>query len=122
MSTFAGLCPHCGGAGMRAAFAAYDCHGGPGTTRDACGACVTCLLREIEKKDARIKVLESELDLANARMEFLAKCAYRTPASWGYTPASWGVSLTLPGDDSAKDLMPHNFLSAVDAIRGTKKP
>ncbi len=28
--------------------AAYDCHGGPGTTQDACGACITCLKREAD--------------------------------------------------------------------------
>ncbi len=25
----------------------YDCHGGPGTTEPSCGACVTCLQREL---------------------------------------------------------------------------
>lgn len=24
----------------------YDCHGGPGTTQEACGACLTCIMRE----------------------------------------------------------------------------
>lgn len=27
----------------------YDCHGGPGTTEPACGACITCLNRVIER-------------------------------------------------------------------------
>lgn len=41
----------------------YDCKGGPGTTEPACGACVTCMHRVIEEKDARIKRLEEALDL-----------------------------------------------------------
>lgn len=36
----------------------YDCHRGPGTTKPACGACVTCLHRVIEQKDQRIQRLE----------------------------------------------------------------
>ena len=36
----------------------YDCKGGPGTTEPACGACVTCLHRVIEAKDAHITRLE----------------------------------------------------------------
>ena len=42
----------------------YDCHGGPGTTEPACGACVTCLHRVIEANDARIKQLEDVLETA----------------------------------------------------------
>lgn len=30
----------------------YDCHGGPGTTEPACGACITCLNRVIERLTA----------------------------------------------------------------------
>lgn len=41
----------------------YDCHGGPGTTQDACGACVTCLHRVIGDKDARIADLQDALGL-----------------------------------------------------------
>lgn len=40
----------------------YDCHGGPGTTQEACGACVTCLNRLLEQRDARIAKLEEELE------------------------------------------------------------
>lgn len=32
--------------------ARFDCHAGPGTTEPACGACVTCLLRDIEAAHA----------------------------------------------------------------------
>lgn len=32
----------------------YDCHGGPGSTEPACGACISCLHRIIENKDAQI--------------------------------------------------------------------
>lgn len=45
----------------------YDCHGGPGTTADACGACVTCLHRVIEG-------LERERDAVKARVERM-ECA-----------------------------------------------
>ena len=48
----------------------YDCHGGPGTT-DACGACVSCVLRREEAatlsvaaQDIRIKGLLARLDAA----------------------------------------------------------
>lgn len=37
----------------------FDCHGGPGTTEPACGACVTCLHRVIESKDAEITRLKA---------------------------------------------------------------
>lgn len=40
----------------------YDCKGGPGTTEPACGACVTCLHRVIEAKDAHIKQLEEVVE------------------------------------------------------------
>lgn len=40
----------------------YDCKGGPGTTDPACGACITCLHRVIEEKDAHIKRLEEAGD------------------------------------------------------------
>ena len=42
----------------------YDCHGGPGTTEPACGACITCLHRVIGDKDARIVALQHALGLA----------------------------------------------------------
>lgn len=42
----------------------FDCHGGPGTTEPACGACVTCLHRVIEEKDARIQRLEEAFSYA----------------------------------------------------------
>jgi len=61
VSTNIGMCPHCGGAGIRAAIAAYDCHGGPGTTQEPCGACITCLHRVIEEKDKCIATLEAEV-------------------------------------------------------------
>lgn len=32
----------------------YNCHGGPGSTEPACGACISCLHRIIENKDAQI--------------------------------------------------------------------
>lgn len=36
--------------------ARFDCHGGPGTTTPACGACTTCLLRRIEELEAQVAV------------------------------------------------------------------
>lgn len=29
----------------------YDCHGGPGTTEEACGACLTCVMRQRDESD-----------------------------------------------------------------------
>lgn len=49
----------------------FDCHGGPGTTEPACGACVTCLHRVIEEKDARIQRLEEALVAAAKFLDVL---------------------------------------------------
>ena len=40
----------------------YDCHGGPGTTEPACGACVTCLHRVIEDNDRELAAAQKERD------------------------------------------------------------
>lgn len=37
----------------------YDCHGGPGTTEPACGACATCLTRERDAAIARAERVEA---------------------------------------------------------------
>lgn len=36
--------------------ARYDCRGGPGTTKPACGACITCLHRVIEAQARAIEI------------------------------------------------------------------
>lgn len=71
--------------------------------------------------DEKIERLTKERDLATARLEFLTKRAWRTPASWGDKPASWHLSFNFPGDDSVHDRLPHDFLAAVDAVIASKK-
>lgn len=51
----------------------YDCKGGAGTTAPACGGCVTCLHRVIEKAEARVAELEAERTAAGER--FSRACA-----------------------------------------------
>lgn len=46
----------------RDAAARYDCKGGPGTTAPACGGCVTCLHRVIEKAEADLREAHERLD------------------------------------------------------------
>jgi hypothetical protein len=66
---------------------------------------------------ARLEAVEKQRDLANARLAFLEIHAWRIPAEWGTKPASWHISLSLPGDDSVHDKLPHDFLAAVDKCR-----
>jgi len=42
-------------AAERERHAFFDCHGGPGTTSDACGACTTCLIRERDTLAAHVE-------------------------------------------------------------------
>jgi hypothetical protein len=53
-------------AAIREAASRYDCHGGPGTTTEPCGACVSCVMRRAEKA-------ERERDEARARTELLGQ-------------------------------------------------
>lgn len=50
----------------------YDCHGGPGTTEPACGACITCLHRVIERLtaagDAVIDEIRYQRDWSGTQM------------------------------------------------------
>jgi len=48
-------------AAERRAEEALDCHAGPGTTSPACGACVSCLHRDLSTSRARIAALEGAL-------------------------------------------------------------
>lgn len=41
----------------------YDCHGGPGTTQDACGACVTCIGRFLENKERELAAAKNQIGL-----------------------------------------------------------
>lgn len=40
----------------------YDCHGGPGTTEPACGACITCLHRVIDDREHAIAGLRERVE------------------------------------------------------------
>lgn len=57
----------------------YDCHGGPGTTEPACGACVSCLMRAIEPLEKDVKFMSGERDKAQAESAVLR--AWRNQAS-----------------------------------------
>jgi hypothetical protein len=46
--------------------ARYDCRGGPGFTKPACGGCITCLTRERDQLQAGLDRIESRLDAALA--------------------------------------------------------
>lgn len=69
-------------AAAEAAEARYDCHGGPGTTIPACGACLTCVMREREefKQTAAdvAAVLKSEQErlttMVDQLLEHAGKC------------------------------------------------
>jgi len=50
-----------GGQRLRAE-AAFDCHGGPGTTTPGCGACVSCCLRRAEAAEAEVARLSAVLN------------------------------------------------------------
>jgi len=71
----------------------------------------------LDRTRKKLEETEEKLTIAEARLAFLQICAHREPASWGYWPASWRISFFLDGDDSAKDLMPRDFLEALDKCR-----
>jgi uncharacterized protein involved in exopolysaccharide biosynthesis len=49
--------------------ARYDCHGGPGTTSDACGACNACITRRAEGMQGALATLMTALEAGGAAMD-----------------------------------------------------
>jgi hypothetical protein len=56
--------------------ACFDCHAGPGTTLPACGACVTCLLREVDTLQDDLEASQG-WNTANIREAAIARDRYR---------------------------------------------
>lgn len=52
----------------------YDCHAGPGTTQPACGACLTCVMRERDEAREKVKELEAHLETRVSRITELERC------------------------------------------------
>lgn len=45
----------------RVAETRYDCHAGPGTTQEACGACLTCVMRARDRAEQQLKEANERL-------------------------------------------------------------
>lgn len=80
----------------RDAAARYDCKGGPGTATPACGGCVTCLHRVIEKAEAQVDPLVMQA----------ASFAVHGALGWGFDPNTVSpASLARAAESLAQEFM-----------------
>lgn len=52
--------------------ARFDCHAGPGTTQDACGACTTCLIRARDDAESAANAMSCDLTMVGIERDQLA--------------------------------------------------